>query len=120
MVGIFLGGAIYNVPIVIDGLISATAALVASYLFPGVSDYMLPSHLGKEPAMKEILGKLSLEPVICADLALGEGTGAVMLFPLLEQVLSVYNGNTTFDDISVGRYTRYDHQADDHKTNNNE
>ena len=120
MVGIFLGGAIYNVPIVIDGLISATAALVASYLFPGVSDYMLPSHIGKEPAMKEILGKLFLEPVICADLALGEGTGAVMLFPLLDQALSVYNGNTTFDDISVGRYTRYDHQADDLKTNKNE
>lgn len=107
MVGVFLGGAIYKVPIVIDGLISATAALVSEYLFPGVSDYMIPSHLGKEPAMKDILKKLSLEPVICADLALGEGTGAVMLFPLLDQVLSVYNGNTTFDDISVGRYKRF-------------
>ena len=107
MVGIFLGGAIYKVPIVIDGLISATAALVAEYLFPGVREYMIPSHLGKEPAMKEILRELSLEPVICADLALGEGTGAVMLFPLLDQVLSVYNGNTTFDDISVGQYHRF-------------
>ena len=107
MVGIFLGGSIYKVPIVIDGLISATAALVAQYLFPGVSDYMIPSHLGKEPAMKEILSELNLDPVICADLALGEGTGAVMLFPLLDQVLAVYNGNTTFDDISVGRYHRF-------------
>lgn len=113
MVGIFLGGALYKVPVVIDGLISATAALVASYIFPGLADYMLPSHLGKEPAMKEIMDKLSLEPVICADLALGEGTGAVMLFPLLDQALSVYNGNTTFDDISVGKYTRYEHQMSD-------
>ena len=57
--------------------------------------------------MKEILKKLALDPVICADLALGEGTGAVMLFPLLDQVLAVYNGNTTFDDISVGQYHRF-------------
>jgi len=107
MVGIFLGGAIYKVPIVIDGLISATAAMVSEYLFPGVSEYMIPSHLGKEPAMKDILDELSLSPVICADLALGEGTGAVMLFPLLDQALAVYNGNTTFDDISVGQYKRF-------------
>lgn len=107
MVGIFLGGAIYKVPIVIDGLISATAAIVSEYLFPGVSEYMIPSHLGKEPAMKDILDELSLSPVICADLALGEGTGAVMLFPLLDQALAVYNGNTTFDDISVGQYKRF-------------
>ena len=107
MVGIFLGGAIYKMPVVIDGLISATAALMAECLFPGVRDFMIPSHIGKEPAMKEILKKLALDPVICADLALGEGTGAVMLFPLLDQVLAVYNGNTTFEDISVGQYHRF-------------
>lgn len=107
MTGIFLGGAIWHVPVVIDGLIAATAALTAQRLFGGLTDYMLPSHKGKEPAMSAVMEELGLVPVIDGNLALGEGTGAVMLFPLLDQALALYQGNTTFDDISVGAYQRY-------------
>lgn len=49
----------------------------------------------------------SVRPVIRASLALGEGTGAVMMFALLDMALSVYKGRTTFDDISVSQYERY-------------
>lgn len=51
--------------------------------------------------------ELSVKPVIRASLALGEGTGAVMMFALLDMALSVYKVRTTFDDISVSQYERY-------------
>ena len=107
MVGIYLGGAVYGVPIVIDGVISAVAALTAERLFPGCRHYMLPSHQGKEPAMELLLGALHLQAPIHAALALGEGTGAVMLIPLQRMALAVYQGNTGFDQLGMNAYERY-------------
>jgi len=107
MVGIFLGGAIYKVPIVIDGLISLTAALCCKNMFANTEKFMLASHVGKEPATAMLLDTLGKKAVISANLALGEGTGAVMLFPLIEQALCIYNDNTDFGDIEVGNYKRY-------------
>ncbi len=106
--GVFAGGAIYHIPVVIDGVISAVAALVAEKLLNGCRNYMLPSHAGREPACREILNELDLVPVIDADLALGEGTGAVLLFPMLDMAMEVYRENTTFNDINIGQYVRYD------------
>lgn len=100
LTGVFIGGALYHVPVVIDGVISAVAALTAERLVPGAKEYMIPSHLSKEPAAKWLLEELGLPPVIDASLALGEGTGAVLMFPLLDTVLSVYEGSSTFDDIN--------------------
>lgn len=99
LAGVFIGGALYHIPVIIDGVISAVAALTAERLVPGVKEYMIPSHLSKEPAAKRLLEELGLHPVLDASLALGEGTGAVLLFPLLDTVLSVYEGSSTFDDI---------------------
>ncbi len=100
LAGVFIGGAIFHIPVIIDGVISAVAALTAERLVPGVKEYMIPSHLSKEPAAKRLLEELGLHPVLDASLALGEGTGAVFLFPLLDTVLSVYEGSSTFDDIN--------------------
>ncbi len=107
LVGVFLGGALYQIPIVIDGLICAAAALVAERIAPECRQYLFASHRGKEPACSLILEELGLRAVIDADMALGEGTGAVMLFPLLDMALSVYNANRTFHDIHVPQYKRY-------------
>lgn len=98
LVGVFLGGAIYHIPIVIDGFISATAALVAKRLCTHSVNYMLASHVSKEPAGHLMLDEIGLSPVITADMCLGEGTGAVALFPLLEMVLDVYTQMDTFDE----------------------
>jgi nicotinate-nucleotide--dimethylbenzimidazole phosphoribosyltransferase len=106
-VGVFLGAAREHLPVVIDGVISAVAALAAERLVPGVRDYMLPSHRSKEPAAQRILQELGLEPVIDASLALGEGTGAVMMFGLLDMAMAVYHTPTTFEDISVEQYQRF-------------
>ncbi len=108
LTGVFIGGAIYKIPVIIDGLISAVAALVAESLLEGCAAYMIASHRGREKGMDIVLSRLSLQPVIYADMALGEGSGAVMLFPLLDMVFSLYGAGTAFQDTPIGQYERHD------------
>ncbi|MCI8284196.1 MAG: nicotinate-nucleotide--dimethylbenzimidazole phosphoribosyltransferase [Firmicutes bacterium] len=108
MVGVFLGGAICRRPVIIDGAISSAAAVLAKMLCPQCVDFMIPSHLGKEPAASYLMKMLELEPVIYGEMALGEGTGAVMMMSLLDIAASVYNRNMTFDDINMESYRRFD------------
>lgn len=108
MAGVCIGGAMYHVPVVLDGLISSVAALVAERMVPGVKDYLLASHCSKEPAAREIAKSLGLHPVIDAGIGLGEGTGAVMLFSLLDLALALYANQTTFDNMEIGQYERFD------------
>ncbi len=105
MAGAFIGGAAHRVPMVIDGAVSGAAALLAARLCPACRDFMLPSHKGREPAAAIVLGALSLSPVLHADMALGEGTGAVALFPLLDMAARVYGGTHTFSSLGMGAYT---------------
>ncbi|MBP1547499.1 MAG: nicotinate-nucleotide--dimethylbenzimidazole phosphoribosyltransferase [Oscillospiraceae bacterium] len=104
MVGLFLGGAYYHIPVVIDGVISAVAAVLACKINPLTVEYMLSSHISAEPAGKMLLEIIGLKPIITAEMRLGEGTGGVMLLPLLDGALSVYNSAHRFDDISIERY----------------
>lgn len=104
MAGLFIGGAVYGVPIVIDGFISAVAALAAARICPLVKEYMLASHVSKEPAAHLILEALGLSAPLHCDMCLGEGTGAVVLFPILDLACGVYNGMSTFQDIQVEEY----------------
>ncbi|MGN0343305.1 MAG: nicotinate-nucleotide--dimethylbenzimidazole phosphoribosyltransferase [Roseburia sp.] len=108
LTGVFIGGALCHIPVIIDGVISAVSALLAERLVPGCRKYMLASHVSREPAAAQILELLELTPVIHANLALGEGTGAVMLMPLLDMALSVYQSHTTFEDIRVEQYQRFE------------
>lgn len=105
MAGAFLGGMTHRIPIVIDGVISAVAALVALRICPEAGAFMLPSHMSREPAGRLVMNALGLEPVIDASMALGEGTGAVMLFPLLDMAQRVYSGTHTFEDLGMDAYT---------------
>ena len=107
MVGAFLGGALYHVPIIIDGFISGVAALCAVKLCPYARDYMIPSHISAEPAGQMLMAALGFEPVIHANMRLGEGTGAVALMPLLDMALSVYRNAASFDDINVEAYKKW-------------
>lgn len=105
LVGMFLGGAVYHIPVVIDGAISAVSALLAKSISPVCTDYMLASHVSAEPIGKLLLEELGLRPVITAEMRLGEGTGGVMLLPLLDGALGVYNNAHRFDEIGLERYT---------------
>lgn len=104
LAGVFLGGAVHKVPVVIDGFISAAAALAAVRICPAAREYMLASHVSKEPAACMLLEKLELEAALHCDMCLGEGTGAVALMPLLNLACAVYNGMSTFQDINVEEY----------------
>lgn len=104
MVGLFLGGAVYHVPIVMDGVISTVAAAIAFKIHPETKDYWLPSHVSEEPAAHLLLEQLQLSPIIHGQLHLGEGTGGVLLLPLLDGALSVYRHAHRFEEIAVERY----------------
>ena len=105
--GVFLGGAKYHMPIVADGVISAVAALTAERLCPGTKEFIIPSHKGKEPASELLMRELGLSPVLGAELALGEGTGAVMMFSLLDIAMSLYETGATFGDFKIEEYHRF-------------
>lgn len=105
--GVCIGGAVYGIPVVLDGVISAVSALVAERLIPGVKDFLIASHKSREPAAAWILQELGVHPVIDGSLALGEGTGAVLMFGLLDTVHAVYDNRTTFSDIKVEAYRRF-------------
>ncbi|HHV13682.1 MAG TPA: nicotinate-nucleotide--dimethylbenzimidazole phosphoribosyltransferase [Clostridiales bacterium] len=104
IVGLFLGGAAAKLPVVIDGFISGVAALLALRIEPKVKAYMMPSHQSKENAGKLLLDALGLEPYLTCDMCLGEGTGAIALFPLLDMGLAVYSQMSTFEQIEIEAY----------------
>lgn len=107
LAGVCIGGGMFHIPIVLDGVISMVAALVAEKLIPGTIQYLIPSHKGKEPAVVKMMEGLNIEPVIDGDMALGEGTGAVMMLSLLDMAMCIYSGKTSFSDIQVEQYERY-------------
>lgn len=107
LTGVCIGGALFSVPIVLDGVISMVAALLAERLVPGTKAYLIPSHRGKEPAVERLMKALDLEPVIDGKMALGEGTGAVMMLALLDVALSVYQDGATFQEIQIEQYERF-------------
>ena len=104
MTGVFLGGAALHMPVVMDGFISCVAALIAMKLCPTAGDYILASHVSKEPAAHLILESIGKEAILHADMCLGEGTGAVTLFPVLDMAAAVYHSMSTFEDIHVEQY----------------
>lgn len=104
MTGLFLGGAVYGVPVVIDGVISAVSAVLACKINPVCADYMLAGHVSGEPAGIKLLESIGLKAVINAGLRLGEGTGGIMLLPLLDGALALYRNAHRFDDTGIERY----------------
>ncbi|MBD5524625.1 MAG: nicotinate-nucleotide--dimethylbenzimidazole phosphoribosyltransferase [Lachnospiraceae bacterium] len=107
LAGVCIGGALYHIPVVLDGVISMTAALLADRIVPGTAKYLIASHKGKEPAVEVLMKELGAEPVIDGKMALGEGTGAVMMMALIDMALCIYHGRTLFSDIRVEQYERY-------------
>lgn len=105
MCGIFLGGAIYQIPILMDGLISTVAALCAVRLCPAAEKAIFASHVSAEPAGALVLRALDKKPLITAEMRLGEGTGAVSAIPLLDMACAVYRDSYTFEDGGIEAYT---------------
>ena len=99
MAGTYLGCAKNRVPVVIDGFISAVSALISYKICPVSRDFMIASHLSEEPGMKYIMKELDLEPMLFMNMKLGEGTGAVMMFPVIEGACNITKVVREYPDV---------------------
>ncbi len=101
MAGLMLGAASERVPVVIDGLISTAAALIAQQLEPDVTHYLIAGHRSAEPGHIAALEKLGLTPLLDLGMRLGEGTGAALALPIIEAAMRTLQEMATFDSAGV-------------------
>ncbi|WP_088833956.1 nicotinate-nucleotide--dimethylbenzimidazole phosphoribosyltransferase [Paenibacillus tyrfis] len=101
LVGLILGAAQSRIPVVIDGFISSAAALVAARLAPLSVSYMIASHLSQEQGHERLLTEIGLTPMLRMDMRLGEGTGAVLAFPMIEAAVRIMKEMATFADAGI-------------------
>ena len=101
--GILLCAASKKIPTVIDGLISTAGALIAVNLEPKVKNYLIPSHLSVEHGHRKALEFLGLNPYLDLNMRLGEGTGAVLMFSLIDSAIKIYNEMATFGGAQVSK-----------------
>ena len=103
--GVFLGGALEGIPVLMDGFISGVAALCAVRLCPAAAKAVFASHCSSEPAARLVLEALGKAPLLTAGLHLGEGTGAVASIPLWDMALAVYDHCYSFAEGGITPYT---------------
>lgn len=101
MVGVFIGASYYKIPVVIDGFISAVAAVAAVRLNPLVRDYLITSHCSKEIGYTIAMKELDLEPMLNLDMRLGEGSGCPIAFSVVEFSLAMMNNMATFEEAEI-------------------
>ncbi|WP_426507123.1 nicotinate-nucleotide--dimethylbenzimidazole phosphoribosyltransferase [Dactylosporangium sp. McL0621] len=101
LAGYILKAAELRVPVVLDGVIAASAALVAYALAPAATVAMIAGHRSAEPGATVALGYLELEPLVDLGLRLGEGTGAVLALPIVASAVRVLHEVATFDSAGV-------------------
>ncbi len=100
-VGVFLAGAEAGIPLVTDGFPVTSAAMLAVRVEPATRGYLFAGHLSQEPGHRLQLEDLGLEPMLNLEMRLGEGTGAVLAFPLLRASAAALKGMATFDEAGV-------------------
>jgi nicotinate-nucleotide--dimethylbenzimidazole phosphoribosyltransferase len=101
LAGLILGAARHRVLVVLDGLISGTAGLIAARLCPEVRGSMVAAHLSPEPGHRVILDQLGLVPLLDLGLRLGEGTGATLALPLIASAADILRDMATFESAGV-------------------
>ena len=101
MCGAFIGGAASRRPVVIDGFISAVAALCAYKLCPNAVRYFVPSHASYEIGYKLAMDAMALQPIFLLNMRLGEGSGCPLAFEVLSAACAVMNDMATFDQAGI-------------------
>ena len=101
MTGAYLGAAKYKMPVVIDGYISAVAALAAARIQPKCVNYMFASHKSKEPGYVIAMNELGIKPIFDLGMRLGEGSGCPITFKILETACATMNLMATYDEGSI-------------------
>lgn len=108
MTGLYLGAASRGIPVVLDGLISEAAALLAARISPVAKDYMIASHMSSEPAAPLIYSELGLEAPMHLNFHAGEGCGAVLLFPMIDMACSIYYRMPSFEETNIEAYQPFE------------
>jgi nicotinate-nucleotide--dimethylbenzimidazole phosphoribosyltransferase len=103
LVGYLVGGAAAEVPIILDGVIAAAAAVVAVGVAPAVLGYLVAGHRSVEPGASVALEHLGLEPVLDLGLRLGEGTGACLALPVVQAAAKILREMATFEAAGVSQ-----------------
>lgn len=100
-VGAMLKAAELKMAIVIDGIIMHAALLMAMQFYPEVRDYAIFGHCGPEPEHKALLEMMEGVPILQLNLRLGEGSGAVCAYPIIESSVRMINEMSSFDNVNV-------------------
>ena len=106
LAGLALASARNRAAVVLDGLISAAAGLIAARLCPAILGSLVASHLGPEPGHRVALDDLGLCPLIDLGLRLGEGTGAALAIPIIASAADILRDMATFDEAGVSGPSR--------------
>lgn len=101
MAGVFIGAARYRLPVVIDGYISAVAALAASIIAPKAVSYMFASHKSWEKGYELAIQQLGLKPFLALDMRLGEGSGCPIAFDIIKGACDVMRNMATFEEAEI-------------------
>ena len=102
IVGVILTGAVYGVPVLLDGVVSDSAALVARALAPHSVGYVIAGHRSAEPGAGISLRSLGLDPLLDLDLRLGEGTGGLLAVPLVQAAARTLGETATLEELGFG------------------
>ncbi|MFD1954450.1 nicotinate-nucleotide--dimethylbenzimidazole phosphoribosyltransferase [Paenibacillus thailandensis] len=103
LAGVIIGAAANGCPVVLDGYISSAAALIAKQVTEMTLPFMFASHLSQEQGHAKLLEALGLSPLLHLDMRLGEGTGAVLCFSLIDASLRLMQEMATFESAGVSR-----------------
>lgn len=101
MAGFFIAAHTAKLTIVLDGYVASAAALIAERLQPGTARSMIASHASAEPGHRLVLERLRLSPFLEWNMRLGEGTGALLLMPLLDAAAAITCRMATFQDVGI-------------------
>ncbi|MDB5339716.1 MAG: Nicotinate-nucleotide--dimethylbenzimidazole phosphoribosyltransferase [Planctomycetaceae bacterium] len=101
MAGFFVAAHRLGLTIILDGAVASSAALIAEHRSPGVSRSMIAAHLSTEPAHRAVLERLSLTPFLDWNMRLGEGTGALLLLPLLDAASAMISKMATLESFGI-------------------
>jgi len=101
MVGFYTGLKNRHIPIILDGLISKSAFLLARLIDPNLDHFVFFGHQGKEPGSRLIIERMKARPLLALDMALGEGTGAILAADLIRHAYRAFVQMATFEDANI-------------------
>ena len=102
LAGLYIGGAVMRVPVVIDGFISMVAALAAARINPAAKDFMIASHKSFEQGFAHASNALGIEPCLHLNMRLGEGSGCPIMFAVIDAACAVMRDMGTFEQANLG------------------